>query len=338
MTTAFALLLGLQSLSANATATAIPTQFEADRVFATPQTMAGQPLKLYTDTGGGANLLCRDAALRLQLEVALLPPDPELEGELGKGVGTTALPGLRAGSEIPANADGDANFLVPDCTSTGGKFAASMGEGLLSSRWFAGRTWTWNYPAHTLTLEDRGWKPDASARRTTIGFRAASANSPAFHMPRITARVDHQNIDLLLDTGATGYPTAAAQRAQGGDLVGGARATSFITTSVLEGWHRAHPDWSLVDDGDVLFAPRFHARLIRVPHVTIGGWSVGPVWFTERPDGNFRQVMSSMTDRPIDGALGGNALAHFAMTIDYPAGAAYFRCVRDCKATPPPAP
>ena len=29
-------------------------------------------------------------------------------------------------------------------------------------------------------------------------------------------------------------------------------------------------------------------------------------------------MMSSMTDRPIEGALGGNALSRFRMTLDYP--------------------
>jgi hypothetical protein len=49
--------------------------------------------------------------------------------------------------------------------------------------------------------------------------------------------------------------------------------------------------------------------------------------------------MSSMTDKPVEGAIGGNALRHFRMTLDYPRGTAYFACVDDCAAiTPPRAP
>ncbi|MEO6690072.1 MAG: hypothetical protein ABIS07_06690 [Dokdonella sp.] len=338
MTPAFVLLLSLHPLISNANATPIPTHFEADRVFATPLTRDGKLLKLYTDTGGGGNLLCSDTAARLHLKLEPMPSNPELEAELGKNLSHAHLPEFLVGSAIPANADGNSDLLVSDCAARGQKFLTSMGEGLLSSRWFAGRVWTWNYPAHSLVLESSGWKPQASATRAAIGFRQASASGPAFSMPRITVRVAGEDLDLLLDTGATGYPTAAAQNAQGGDIVDGARATSFITTSMLEAWHRAHPDWVVVADGDDLFAPRIRARLIRVPQMQIAGWNVGPVWFTERADGNFHQMMSSMTDKRIEGALGGNALSHFAMTLDYPGAVAWFRCTSDCEPIPRSAP
>lgn len=278
MTQGFILLAALPALHANVASTmVVPTHFEADRVFAVPQTENGETLKLFMDTGGGGNLLCRSAAERLHLALEPMPTEPELESELGKDLSTTLMPPFRAGLGIPANADGNGSFVVHDCLLHGGKFAAGMGDGLLSSRWFASRVWTWDYPAHKVTIEDSGWKPEPSARRVALGFRKASADNPEFHMPRLTVRVDGQDLDLLLDTGASGHPTAAAQSAQGGDAVDGSRATSFITTSTLEAWHRAHPDWLVVADGDDLFAPRLRARLIRVPHVEIAGWSVGPV-------------------------------------------------------------
>ena len=135
-------------------------------------------------------------------------------------------------------------------------------------------------------------------------------------------------------------PTAESQRISGTPTVDGYGVTSYITTGVLERWHRAHPDWRVVTDGDDLFGPKHTMRLIEVPKLEIAGWTVGPVWFTERPDRNFREVMSSYMDKQVEGAVGGNVFGHFAMTIDYPHATAYFRCVRGCKAvaTPPPAP
>jgi hypothetical protein len=313
----------------------IPTRFDSDRVFAIPQLHSGQTLTLYTDTGGGANLLCSSAAERLGLKIEPIKASPDEEAELGKNPGK-ARPDFGAGAGIPPNRDGDATFLVLDCSH--GPMAKGTGEGLLSSRWFAGRIWTFDYPSHTLTLEDDAWKPRADVANVPIGFRQASAEGPAFYMPRITVRVDGHDLDLLLDTGATGHPTPAGQSAEGGEAVEGFRATSFITTSTLEAWHKAHPDWQVIQDGDDLFAPRFSARLIRVPGVEIARSTIGPVWFTERPDGAFKRMMSSMTDKPVEGALGGNALSHFAMTVDYRGAKAYFRCTRDCQTTPPPAP
>ncbi len=333
-----ALLLTLPLASTHAAT--IPTRFEADRVFATPTTANGESLRLYTDTGGGGNLLCRQAALRLRLELEPLPPDEELEAELGRNLSRAKLPPFKPGAGVPANADGDGSMLVHECKDRNGASAASLGDGLLSQHWFAGRVWTWDYAARRLTLEDAGWKAPSAAHRAEIGFKPATAGSATFHMPRLTVRVDGRDLDLLLDTGATGYPTRVALAAQPAPApVKGARATSFVTTSTLEAWRAAHPDWTVVGNADDLLAPRFRARAIRVPEVEIAGWTVGPVWFTERPDDAFRKMMSSMTDRPVEGALGGNALAALRMTIDYPGAAAYFTCSRGCKpVTPPPAP
>jgi hypothetical protein len=326
-------LLLIAALSAT-NAAAVPTRFEADRVFAVPETKNGKPLKLFTDTGGGMNLLCRSAAERAGLGISplSLKLDDDDRAELGKDAGE-ATPAFR-GDSIPANADGDASFIVIDCSH--GPMKSGMGDGLLSSRWFAGRVWTFNYAAQTLTIEGAGWQPPSAAHKSPIGLRAASAEGRAFSMPRVTIRVDGHDIDMLLDTGATGHPTAAAESAQGPGSVDGNRATSFITKSTFDAWHAAHPDWTVVTDGDDLFAPRFVARMIRVPAIEIGGWSIGPVWFTERPDNSFRQMMSSMTDKPVEGAVGGNALRHFAMTLDYPRGAAYFACADGCTAAKPP--
>ena len=64
--------------------------------------------------------------------------------------------------------------------------------------------------------------------------------------------------------------------------------------------------------------------MIRVPSVKVGGWEVGPVWFTRRADKNFHEFMSRFMDQTIEGALGGNALRSFRLTVDYPGAVAYF--------------
>ncbi|HEX5488875.1 MAG TPA: hypothetical protein VFX04_07000 [Rhodanobacteraceae bacterium] len=43
--------------------------------------------------------------------------------------------------------------------------------------------------------------------------------------------------------------------------------------------------------------------------------------------------MSSMMDKQVEGALGGNLFDHFVMTVDHAQAKAWFRCVRDCTAT-----
>jgi hypothetical protein len=181
-------------------------------------------------------------------------------------------------------------------------------------------------------FEGAGWRPDPRAHATVLGFPRDGEGHLTAGFPRITLQVDGLPLDMLLDTGATAHPTPAGQRASGTPTVNGYGVTSYITSATLEHWHRAHPDWRVVGQGDDLLGARRVMRLIEVPRVEIAGWTVGPVWFTERPDRTFRQFMSSMTDKPVEGAVGGNVFEHFVMTIDYPGAEAYFRCATGCEA------
>ena len=98
------------------------------------------------------------------------------------------------------------------------------------------------------------------------------------------------------------------------------RATSSIVASTFDDWTRRHPDWRVIPQADEFQ----NEAMIEVPSVTVAGYEVGPVWFTRRADKNFHEFMSRFIDRTIEGALGGNVLRSFRMTVDYPGAAAYF--------------
>lgn len=305
----------------------LPAHFVAGRVFVEPKTASGKTLSFYTDSGGGDNLLCHDAAVRLG--IASTPTsDPEAEQELGKHLAIAHLPVFEHGHGIPANADGDDHLLVHDCTAN-----PTGGDGFLSSRWFAGRVWTWDYPREHLRIESAAWVPPKSATRAVLGFRTDADGKRKFNFARITVHIDGKPLDMLLDTGATAVLTSAALKTIA-DKQPARRATSFITDSQFRAWHQAHPDWPVIERAQQLL----NAAMIEVPEVEIAHAHIGPVWFTWRPDKSFHQFMSSMTDRRVEGTIGGNALSHFLMTIDYPDAVAYFQCTRDCKPTPPRAP
>ncbi|SEM41324.1 hypothetical protein SAMN05428989_3783 [Pseudoxanthomonas sp. GM95] len=111
----------------------------------------------------------------------------------------------------------------------------------------------------------------------------------------------------------------------------GIGVTSYIDKAVLDRWHQEHPDWIVIDDGDELLPVQGDMRVIRVPNVMVAGWSVGPVWFTERPEGTFGpKGMGAHMDAPVVGAAGANLWQHFVMTLDYPHDAAWLTCA-DCK-------
>ena len=60
---------------------------------------------------------------------------------------------------------------------------------------------------------------------------------------------------------------------------------------------------------------------------------------TTAPTVSHAAAIPGMCVVSVEGAIGGNALRHFVMTVDYPGAAAYFRCIEGCKPIrPQPAP
>jgi len=202
----------------------------------------------------------------------------------------------------------------------------SSDDGLLGQAWFAGRVWTWDYPGRRLLLDGAGWHPQTDAQCVTLGFKTDAHGERENDFPRIVIKVDGRALPMLLDSGAMTVLTPAAMRTLR-DGLPAERATSMIVASLFDAWHKAHPDWRIIEDAQA----GTHCAMIEVPQVEIAGKTVGPVWFTERPDKNFHQFMSGMMSGQVEGSIGGNALGHFVMTIDYPHAMAYFRCVLACK-------
>ena len=173
------------------------------------------------------------------------------------------------------------------------------------------------------------------SRRTTLNpgphviplaFQVDARGQRSTNFARIGVKVDGQTLPMLLDTGATTRLTREAMT-KIGDGGPEFRATSMIAANVFDRWRKEHPDWPYIADGQAVT----HSAMIRVPSVEIAGYSVGPVWFTHRRDADFHDFMSSMIDSRIEGAIGGNVFRYFAMTVDYPAARAAFRCRLKCK-------
>jgi hypothetical protein len=293
--------------------------FVANRVYVIPQATNGQTLKLFTDTGGGL-FVTESAAQRLEMKTTKASLDAS--GESAAPRQLAALPQFKSGFGIPAPADDDGRIpLMPADRVEKNHFTD---DGMLGEAWFGGRVWTWDYPHERLTLEGSRWKPAAGTARVALGFPVVEGKR-GDNFARITIRVDGKSIDVLLDTGATTTLGADAMKALD-DKGPAQRATSFIVDAQFQEWRKAHPDWRVIEKAEHDRVP-----MIEVPQVEIAGASFGPVWFTWRPDKAFHEYMSSMMDKQVEGAIGGNALSHFVMTIDYPGATAYFRCLRDCR-------
>lgn len=278
----------------------LPTRFVAGRIFVrAPVAGTADSLLLYTDTGGGLFLLGR-AADRLAL------------GD-SSAVSLAALTGESVPDPLGAP-DHRVPIYRPERDPGVGY------DGMLGQSWFADRTWTLDYVAETLTLRSGAGRAETDGTPVPLAFRDDSTGARSLSFPRVRMAAGGDSLDMLLDTGATAVLTDSSRAQLGAGPA--ERATSFITTSVLERWSDAHPGWRVIPSADGTLAGM---RMIEVPRVEIAGVPVGPVWFTERPDSNFHDYMAQWMDRPLDGAIGGNALRFFVVTLDYPAATAFFR-------------
>ncbi|HEY1584220.1 MAG TPA: hypothetical protein VGH63_00960 [Polyangia bacterium] len=271
---------------------ALPTEYVTDRFYVTPTLANGAKLRCYTDSGGGGAFVFDD---RLKPLGGALTK----RKEGGQTLVTTPWPRFAVGAAIPQPLSPPYFIVLPR-----GGFGDSI-DCFLGQSWFGGRTWTFDYAGKTLWWRAPGDLPaHDKAHETKLTFKEGA------WFPRIVVSIDGEDVPLLFDTGAT---ITSEGMARGG---------SFITTRTLEKWRKKHPDWRIVDGGDVL--DRGKLRTIEVPAVVVGGFSVGPVIFAERADKNFDDFMSSFMAAHVEGALGGSALHYLRVTVDYARGVAVF--------------
>jgi hypothetical protein len=191
---------------------------------------------------------------------------------------------------------------------------------MLGQEWFGGRVWTFDYPLRRLLLRATGDVPgQKQEHKVALGFKSDASGKRVLNFPRIQVVIDGETLDLLFDTGATTFLSDTALAALQ-DKGAADRATSFITASTFEKWRKQHPDWRVIEKAEKTTGE----AMIEVPGVTVAGYRVGPVWFTRRADRNFHEFMSQFMDKRVEGAVGGNALRFFRVTVDYPNAIAIF--------------
>ena len=281
----------------------LPSEFWENRFVVTPVTTSGRKLRLFTDSAGSL-ILVTEVAHEINLPVS--------NGNLA----TTPWPTFSAKAFIPPAAH---MFRVWSRKETDEEFAPEKVDGMLGQQWFASRTWTFDYPRKRLYWRAPGDLPKhAPEHEVKLGFSKNAAGMRQSNFATIQIQVDGENILFTLDTGATDILGPEALK-QVHDRRPAARATSFLGRSVFDRWHSKHPDWRVVT-----VRTATGQTMIEVPKVTIGGFEVGPVWFSVQSDKAFHEYMAQWTDHPTEGSIGGSAFKYFRMTVDWPNAVAVF--------------
>jgi hypothetical protein len=292
----------------------VPALFEQGTVFLALPAPDHSTLRVYTDSGAGPLTLSTEAARRLQLSPTTTENE-KLLSSFGPNVRVTLASEYMLHT-WPVLATEHEFVVIPGVVAFAGWPADA--DGGLGNSWFAGHTWTWDYPRQELILRTTHWRPSAAAHEIAVAFKADDQGHRQFNFPRISIRVDDADIPVLFDTGAATVLTPGALRTLH-DGQPARRATCMIVHSVFEAWHARHPGWRIVNDAQL----STHSRMILVPSVKIAGIDAGPVWFTEREDEDFHQMLAPMMDAQVDGALGGSALGRLAISLNYLASRAW---------------
>lgn len=284
------------------------TDLLANRFFVTATTSEGVKVRWYADSAGGGYLTL-DAAKRLGAKLI----QTNIKGEDGKPMQMVAFPKFQSFPLL------DVQLPVFDMVTNGVIDKLGTSDGMLGQRWFRGRTWTFDYQRGKLVWRANGDLPKHEKKHEApLFFKKGKSGGHETDFARFQVGIDGEQIDFLFDTGATDTLTPEALQfvGDGGPAL---RATSFMALGLFTRLHTKHPDWR-VFSGKTMTG----SSLLEVPKMTIGGFEVGPVWFSVQPDFAFHKYMAQWMDKETEGAIGGSALHYLRVSVDWPAGKAVF--------------
>lgn len=295
----------------------IPTRYEAHRFIATPTTEDNVTLSFFTDSAGGL-FLYEDVVERLQLPTVSAP------GAAGNDqpLLSVALPRFKPTATLPTPLGSEGGRLsVFRRRQDDRSIAMSKHDGMLGQQWFAGRVWMFDYPnKRLLWMHAEDLPRHDKIHEVRLGFKTDRFGKRVTNFARVPVEIDGEIMDFLFDTGATNVLSDDALK-KIGDGGPAERATSFLTRSVFEKLKKRHADWRAFDGIKTLTGN----AMIEVPKIKIGGYTVGPVWFTVQPDFAFHNYMAQFTDKPTEGAIGGSALRYLQITVNWPKAVAIFK-------------
>lgn len=268
----------------------VPMLLEGDRVFVglTFEAADGsrREARFWIDTGGGGFLLTETLAHDLGLEWG----EPrEQEGRKFARALEAPAPFL---GHFPLEIVDDRVFVIPGADDLLPDAAPGSAEGFIPGHVLARYQVVFDYPNGLFTL----------ARPGILDLEGEALPMPVSEQmgfPRTEIRVAGETYGLLLDTGAS---------------------FTMVSETVLKDWGEGHPAWPRYDGafGDAATLGGQTLETMFVPEATWGGLPIQEFGVVSQQEGVFERGMSRMMTRPIIGALGGNALKHFRIELDYP--------------------
>jgi hypothetical protein len=294
--------------------TYLPAALIDGRFFLKIPTINADTILGFCDTGGGYTAIYKSTLSRLQTGSAV--KSAVIDGET-----TTYIPAneLYKNEAIPypqipgyfSKYIDTPFFEVPDDTEDSRFFTSLVKhDAFLGQFFFINHAWTFDYLTGRMSIHTPVSKNPMDKNVQVIGFKKDKSGKKRFGHPSLKLTIEGDEIPFLFDTGATFFLNDNARATLGVNTK--ATAGSFISKSLFDVWHRRHPEWRIIEKGELT-----GADLIEVPQVRVGTLVAGPVWFAKRPDEAWTKGMIGSMDKVVKGAIGGSFLKYFKVTIDY---------------------
>lgn len=183
-------------------------------------------------------------------------------------------------------------------------------KAFLGQDFFMNKSWTFDYVNKKVYVNTPIKKSELNRLNTQkIGLKKNKHGINRFGHARFKIEVEGETIDVLFDTGATSILSEDGKHLLKCDKT--SIGISFIAESIFNKWRNKHPGWKYYPNADL------SEDIIEVPCIKICDYVIGPVLFSKRPDENWSEGMNSTMDSIVKGAIGGNVLKPFKVTIDY---------------------
>ncbi len=236
----------------------------------------------WLDTGGGQLILRRDFARELGLH-----DTGKALTENGERLIPVDAPRVMASDVRVPVAPGDVMMLDSDRMTSGVE-----ADVIFPVRLLRDHAVTFDYLSHRFGID-----VDSPA-----GTPMPVDIAPHSGFARLPVTIGGQEVYMLLDSGAS---------------------CTMLSQALIDSLRAKHPDWRTVrgayDDANMLGGSfEANAQELLLPELRVGGTTVSNVAAVSRPEGTFERWMSSLTTGPIVGALAGNVLRRFNLTLDYP--------------------
>ena len=316
--TSFCIAISLSGLAQNITdrlsqPTYLPSELIDGRFFLKIPTLNNDTIIGFCDTGGGYTAIYYTTLQKIKLDTKI--SQVEIKGEKTNFVFAKDLYDSKY-IPYPTIANyykSDINypfFEIPDTSEQMDLFSKYVPHDVfLGQFFFINKSWTFDYKSGKLFVNTPVYANVSDGNTQLIGFKKDRQGNKRFGHPSMKIVVDGETIDVLFDTGATLLLGENSKTYFGNKKAAGG---SFIAKSIFDIWHKQHPDWRVIEKGEVT-----GADIIEVPQVKVGNSTAGPVWFAKRPDEAWSKGMIGSMDKVVKGAIGGSFLQYFKVSIDY---------------------